>query len=1190
MLDFLFFEFRYRFKRPATYIYALVFLVIGIVLMTTDAVRIGGGFGKVYSNAPYNIHQIISLMGALGLFIVMAFHAVPVFRDTEYKMDTFLYSYPISKYNYLLGRFLGTFLICALVFFMLPVGMMIGELIAKTKEPGSTDFGPFRVSSYLWPYFVSLLPSVFMLGSLFFGLVSLSKKMMYAYIVAISYIVFYSISLNLLSDLDNKAFAAILDPFGLTAADRVTEYWSIYEKNTQLLPVEGYFLWNRLVWFGIGLFILIFSIIRFKMSPAVETAKSKASKEKETVEDTILNFPVTSYSLDYSGVKTFFTLWNLEFRQNLRNLFFIAFLFAIALYMGMDAWYANQTYETGIYPVTGIMLESVTSSLFNILSMVLIVFLAGEIVWRERQAKMEGIYDAFPIPNSVIFWSKFASLLLVPVFLLALVPLVCIPIQVVKGYYNFEIGLYLKTLFLFELPRLWLIAALAFCIQNIVNNKFTGNVVLLVYYISLLGLGYLHVEHPLFRFGSNLSYMYSDMNGFGDYVRVFQTYFLHWTFVALFLLSLSYLFLVRGAESSFKSRLKNFRNRLRDSFLAKLSVSITFIAMLITGFYITYNTIEIDRYVNSKVREKRNLAYENKFGYLQDSKHPSLASIKIGADMYPENGDLKLTAKMVYFNSHKVNIDTLWYNFNSEGILTKFKLSTAAKLVYEDKDKGIRAYKLNKSLTPGDSFKVDFEMKFSYSGLDNESPVVGNGTFFNNGYWPVMGFNDGYTIRDEDKRKENGLPEIPPMDSQLDSSALDKSLFDELNHSMRFEAVLSTSPDQIAIAPGYLVKEWNENGRRYFHYKMDRPISNFYAIISARYTAYTEKWNDVNITVYHHPSHIFNVKKMAEAVRHSLEYYSKNFGAYQHKQVRILEFPRYSSFAQSFDNTIPYSEGIGFIANLEEKEAIDYVYFVTAHEMAHQWWGHQIMPAAVRGGQFLSETMAEYSALMVMKKRYGQELMGRFLRKELREYLSGRSVEKKKENPLLDIENQSYAYYNKGSLAMFSVMELLGENKMNEFLGTFVNKYKFKERPYPSTFDYYQTMLPFLDSGQQTLVDDQWKRITLYKNKIVEAKGKKLSNGQFEVRFKVELDKYYVDSIGGNEIKAPITEQFYLALLNEETPKVKADVLRMEKMKLSNNQIITWTSAKKPKFVGIDPLHTLTDIHMDDNAKLIDWD
>lgn len=1182
------FELRYRLKRPATYIYALIFLILGMVIMSTDAVRIGGGYGKVYSNAPHNIHQIISIMGVLGLFIIMAFHAVPVYRDSEYKMDTFLYAYPITQKNYLIGRFLGTFFMCALVFLFLPIGMMAGEGISRLQNPDSGDFGPFSISTYLWPYLVATLPVIFLLGSMFFSLVSLSRKMMYAYIVAISFIVFYSISINLLSNLDNKTLAALLDPFGLMAADRVTEFWSIAEKNTRLVPFESYFLWNRLIWLSLGFAFFGYVLLKFKMTPVAENAKTRKIKELAEEKSPILVAPSRLFQPNYSQLSTFFTLCKLEVRQTVRNVFFLAFLFAIALYTGMDAWYADQSYDTGIHPVTGIMLESASRSLFNILSIVLIIFLAGEIVWRERQVKMEGIYDAFPTANAAVFWSKFVSLLVVPIFLLAVIPLVCIPIQTIKGYYHYEPELYIKTLLLFELPKLWLIASLAFCIQHVVNNKYTGNVAILLYYISFIGLSYIKVEHPLFRYGSNLSYLYSDMNGFGDYVRVIQTYLLHWTFVAFFLLGIAYLFMVRGAESSMKARLRTIRNRFNQSIWTKLGLGIPAIGMLITGFYITKTTYQIDHYQNSKQAEVEAADYEKKFDYLNRSFQPSLHDVKVGADMYPENGDLRLTSTMGYYNPHNKAIDTLWFNFNREGTLVKFDISQGSKLFYEDVSKGIKAFKLDKSLAPGDSFTTQFEMKLAYTGLENESPVKGNGTFFNNSSWPTMGYNDGYKIQDEDKRKEYGLKEIPTLPSQLDSNGLNKSLFDNLNHYLTFEATLSTSPDQIAIAPGYLTKEWMQDGRRYFHYKMDRPISNFYSIISARYATYSEKWNDVDITIYHHPWHTFNVKKMAEAVRHSLDYYTVNFGPYQHKQVRILEFPRYQSFAQSFDNTIPYSEGIGFIANLDEADAIDYVYFVTAHEMAHQWWGHQIMPAAVRGGQFLSETMAEYSALMVMKKQYGIELMGRFLRRELRDYLAGRSREKKKENPLLDIEFQGYAYYNKGSLAMFNIMELLTEEKMNQFLGQFVSQYKFKSQPYPSTHDYYQTMLPFIPAGKQELVDDQLKRITLYKNKISEAKGSKLADGTFEVRIKVTLEKFYADSLG-KEIPAVFAQSIQIGLLQEESPKVKADVVLIENRNLKTGEEVILRSKIKAKYASVDPMHTFTDISMEDNTKVIDW-
>jgi hypothetical protein len=558
--------------------------------------------------------------------------------------------------------------------------------------------------------------------------------------------------------------------------------------------------------------------------------------------------------------------------------------------------------------------------------------------------------------------------------------------------------------------------------------------------------------------------------------------------------------------------------------------------------------------------------------------------------MFPENGDLRIGGDFVWFNPYQKPIDTLWYNLQPEGKVTRFDIGIPAKLVYEDVKKGIRAYRLEKALAPGDSFALKFEMKMAFTGLDNESPVKGNGTFFNNSLWPSVGYNEAFELSDEDKRKEYGLKEIPAMPRQTDSSALAHSLFDYHNHSVRFEAVLSTSPSQIAVAPGYLQKEWMQNGRRYFHYKMDRPINNFYSIISASYAVYKEKYKGIDIAVYHHPAHTFNVKKMAESVRHSLDYYQTNFGPYQHRQVRILEFPRYASFAQSFDNTIPYSEGIGFIANLEEEDAIDYVYFVTAHEMSHQWWGHQINPAYARGAQFLSETMSEYAALMVMRQRYGDELMGRFLRRELDGYLGGRSRETRKEDPLMDVEMQGYAYYRKGSLAMFNVMSLLGEKQMNSFLGNFVAKNRFRERPYPTTLDFQTMLYERLSPEQRELTEDQFNRITLYKNKVVSARGKKLKDGNFEVRVKVELGKMYSDSTGKNEKMVPFKGDIQLALLREKSPKVKSDVLKVQRMAVKDGQEVRLLCREKPVFAALDPFYSFTDILPEDNNMKIDWE
>ena len=82
---------------------------------------------------------------------------------------------------------------------------------------------------------------------------------------------------------------------------------------------------------------------------------------------------------------------------------------------------------------------------------------------------------------------------------------------------------------------------------------------------------------------------------------------------------------------------------------------------------------------------------------------------------------------------------------------------------------------------------------------------------------------------------------------------------------------------------------------------------NFYAFNSARYEVKKEKWNNLNLEIYYHKGHEYNLDRMMDALKKSLAYYSENFGEYQHKQARIIEFPKtMGTFAQAFANTMPF--------------------------------------------------------------------------------------------------------------------------------------------------------------------------------------------------------------------------------------------------------------------------------------------
>ena len=129
---------------------------------------------------------------------------------------------------------------------------------------------------------------------------------------------------------------------------------------------------------------------------------------------------------------------------------------------------------------------------------------------------------------------------------------------------------------------------------------------------------------------------------------------------------------------------------------------------------------------------------------------------------------------------------------------------------------------------------------------------------------------------------------------------------------------------------------------------------------------------------------------MIAGVKAGLDYYQANYSPYQYKQFRILEFPRYRQFAQSFPNTSPFTETFWITRVLNPDKDIDFTYFVTAHELAHQWWGHQLIGGRVAGSNMMSESLAEYSALRVAQKKYGDAQMHKFLAHELDGYLRGR--------------------------------------------------------------------------------------------------------------------------------------------------------------------------------------------------------
>jgi aminopeptidase N len=405
------------------------------------------------------------------------------------------------------------------------------------------------------------------------------------------------------------------------------------------------------------------------------------------------------------------------------------------------------------------------------------------------------------------------------------------------------------------------------------------------------------------------------------------------------------------------------------------------------------------------------------------------------------------------------------------------------------------------------------------------------------------------------------------------------------------DITVSTDAGQTPIAPGTKVSDVTAAGRRTARYVTTSPILPFFSVQSAAYAEKSADADGVKLTVFHDPKHAYNVDRMLKAMQLALDYYRANFGPYQFDHARIVEFPGYATFAQAFAGTMPYSESIGFLADTRDADEIDYVTYVTAHEVAHQYWAHQVIGADMQGSTVLVETMAQYSAMMVMKKLYGEDKMRRFLKYELDNYLRSRGGEAIEELPLQRVENQGYIHYRKGAVAMYLLQDRLGEPRVNAMLAEFIRQHRFKGAPYPRSVDLVAGLKSLArDDAERQLVADLFERITIFDLKAKAATVRKLPDGRYETLLTVAADKFYADG-KGKEQTTPLADSIDVGLFAAR-PGIgkfsKADVELIERRPIrSGEQQLRLVSQRKPEFAGIDPYNKYVDRNSDDNLTAV---
>jgi ABC-2 type transport system permease protein len=1218
--EFFTFELKFRFKSLSTYMYFLLWLTFSFLSIASESFGpIGNSNGKVLLNSAYaNAFNDLGA-GLFGIIVIAAIFGTSILRDFQRDTYQILFTQPISKFAYLGGRWSGSFVTTVFAF----SGMMFGTYFG-TFAPWADHarIGPNHFWAYVQPFCSILVVQIFFIGSAFFAVSALTRKIFVVYLQGVALFMIYVIGLTVFSATRSleRFWSGIFDPIGLILFSDVTRYWTVIEKNTLYITwspalVNGVFLYNRLFWLGLGIVSLGTVWALFPMSVEALTARSQGrraakAKEQELAEALPLRSVVAARlpraNQAFTSSTTFaqyVSLSRLRLRNILRDVIFWALVALLVAFGINNGYFAGRVAEINVWPVTYLMVQAVEGSALLFLFIVAGLY-AAELLWRERDAHFDGIHDALPMRESTDWLSRLTAIVVVELILLAVAMLVGILMQTIAGYHHYEFLQYFKELYVVTFPQVLTFILLALFVQTVVSNKFLGYGILLGVFVLMPILYNFGWENTLYLVGQIPAYTYSDMNGYGHFAPALFWSITYWLAIASFLGVVSIALTRRGSEDSLRARARQARQLAPR--LAPLAILFAVVAVG-SGSWYFYNAHVLNEYLDAKARRDIQADYERQFKQYENLLQPKVTAVDATINIYPDRRSFDGSVRMTLENKTNQPIPQIHITDQKRSV-TNIQFDRPVHLVSAAARNIYSIYALEQPLQPGETVTLTCNVGHQTRGFrdGNELPEFAyNGTFFDSDYVPYVGYNTNIEIDDPRRRREEHLPLLEEMSHRGDPvHTVNNVFFRGASDWVTYHTIVSTSQDQIAIAPGYLQREWQADGRRFFEYSMGSThILDFFAYISARYQTRREIYHgpngDVSLEVYYDPAHTYDIDDMLASSRAGLDYYQRVYSPYQFSQYRIFEFPRYRTFAQSFPNTIPYSEAIGFIGRVIKPTDIDFTYFVTAHELGHQWWAHQLIGADVEGSNMMSESLAEYSALQVMAHKYGPDLMHRYLRHELDTYLRGRAGEIRHEPPLALVQREAYVWYQKGGQILYTLADYIGEDKLDLALHNFLIQYRYanannqvdahdnpgaseaRDAAYPDTRMMVEAIRAQTPPELQYLVEDGFNRIVLYDNKAVSASSQKMPDGKYKVTLEVDARKVQSDG-NGAETPVALADYIEIGVFSGKKDEEKPLYLKKEKFTEEHKRFVIVVD-QQPTLAGIDPYNKLIDRNADDN-------
>ena len=1063
------YDISYNWKRPFYWIWFVVLAWNGWLMSTGNwiirSIDTQVGTEKSFVNSEFQIAFVFALMPALlmGLFMAIA-TGTPLIRDVQYRVGEILNTTSLRPREYIWGKFFAAMgsSVAVLILFLLSL-IFLNEVL---PNPAAADIhGPFRMRNYGMPALVFFVPILFFIGGTCFALSEFTRKVFLVYLlpvlVMLASLMFFIAWFPPDMDPTTTRILQWIDPTGFRW---LKQNWLIVDRgvafyNTQSILYDAGFLFSRLVYVLFGLVMVWISSWNY------ERRHARIRDSKVIPKQTVIATPVAAREESFGAIrvtqrtpsllKQIGTVLRMELREIASQTWLVVFIVMIAVFLvAPDRGGTGPLHIMNLY--TSGSIAAFTLIPLVLMICFLILFTTTESLHRENQTGLGAITYTTPLSTFALLSGKAIANFAVALSAMGVSFLAAAGLLLLNAEGELSLGPFIQVWGFLGLPTIIFWCAFVMASFSLTRNRMSTYGIAIV---LLFATGWASINN-LLNWVTNWPLMGTlTWTDFGAFDIDRDAYWLN----RLFYLSLSI--------SLFAFAVKRFPRRYLDANHARpgrklygiLRAAPFILVPLVLGLTLW---VRLEQGFQGRATRNAEKDYWRKnMASFANEPLPHRTRIDIDLRLEPSQRSFHIRGRYELQNRQEKNLYRV--PFTGVGKWSNVRWKMNGKEYKPEERVGMFVFSPDTPLQPQQTMNIEFEYDgVMLPGITRNGGEIPLGEFIlpsgvaltgrNAWFVPVLGYVDSIGV-DEKNRYEPKDPG-PHFYEGITDAGIDRSLLDT-------HIRIDVPEEYFATSMGVLKSETVSGGRRILFWESDYPVRVF-NVVAGKWVSKSGKAS----TVYYDPRHHYNIDTLLLGLDTSRQFYSQWFGPYVWKELRMNEFPAYAIYARGNPTNIFFSEAIGFLG----KDATDAPaafglspFGVTAHEAAHQWWGHMLSPGDGPGGIVLAEGMANYATMLLIQQVQGDNVR-QMMSKQI-EAIYGESRGVSSERPLSKSTffrpEDTTVVYDKGGWVFWMMTNLLGRDSMFAGLTAFIQKWH-KGPDHPVLEDFVADMRPYASDAQ----------------------------------------------------------------------------------------------------------------------------